>query len=176
MLVLLGLVALLVFGLDQLTKYLIVSNLELNEIVPVLGEILQLHYVKNPGAAFSIASGFTWVLSVVALGVTVVIIWFAPRIRSLAWAVMFGLVLGGAFGNLTDRLTREPSFGEGHVIDFIQVIYFPAIFNVADIAIVSSMGLFILLSLRGVSLDGSRTHSASAKPEPAGEDSPTSSS
>lgn len=64
MLVLLGLVALLVFGLDQLTKYLIVSNLELNEIVPVLGEILQLHYVKNPGAAFSIASGFTWVLSV----------------------------------------------------------------------------------------------------------------
>ena len=97
-----------------------------------------------------------------------IIVAFAPRIRSLAWATMFGLVLGGALGNVTDRLFREPSFGQGHVVDFIQVWGFPAIFNGADIAVVSSMGLFILLSLRGVGLDGTRTPmvKTTAKPEP----------
>lgn len=153
---LLGLVALVAYGLDQGTKYLITTNLEINDTVPVLGEILQLHYVTNPGAAFSLATGFTWVLSAIAVAVIVVVIVFAPRIRSLGWAVMFGLVLGGAFGNVTDRLFRPPGFGVGHVVDFIQVIYFPAIFNVADIAVVSAMGLFLLLSLRNVGLDGVR--------------------
>ena len=122
----------------------------------MIGELLQLHYVRNPGAAFSFATGFTWVLSIIAVGVIVFVIWFAPRIRSLGWAVMFGLVLGGAFGNVTDRLFRPPSFGLGHVVDFIQVWGFPAIFNVADIAVVSAMGLFLLLSLRNVGLDGVR--------------------
>ena len=69
---------------------------------------------------------------------------------------MFGLVLGGAFGNVTDRLTRPPGFGVGHVVDFIQVWGFPAIFNLADVAVVSAMGLFLLLSLRNVGLDGVR--------------------
>jgi signal peptidase II len=153
---LLAAVALVAYGLDQLSKFLVTTNLEINETVPVLGEVLQLHYVTNPGAAFSLATGFTWVLSVVAIGAIVFIIWFAPRIRSLGWATMFGLVLGGAFGNVTDRLTRPPGFGVGHVIDFIQVWGFPAIFNVADIAVVSAMGLFLLLSLRNVGLDGVR--------------------
>jgi signal peptidase II len=153
---LLAVIAVVAYGLDQGSKYLVTTNLELNETVPVLGEVLQLHYVTNPGAAFSIATGFTWVLSVVAIGAIVFIVWFAPRIRSLGWAAMFGLVLGGAFGNVTDRLTRPPGFGVGHVIDFIQVWGFPAIFNVADIAVVSAMGLFLLLSLRNVGLDGVR--------------------
>lgn len=163
MLVLLAAVAAVVYGLDQLAKQAVVAELELGETVSLLGEVLQLRYVTNPGAAFSLASGFTWILSAIAVGVVVVIIWFARRIRSTAWAVMLGLVLGGALGNLTDRLVRPPRFGEGHVVDFIQVIYFPAIFNIADIAIVSSMGLFILLSLRGVRLDGTR---AKDDPEP----------
>ncbi len=153
---LLFLVALLGYGLDQLTKYLVSESLEIGDTVPLLGEVLQLHYVTNSGAAFSFASGFTWVLSLVAVGVVGVIIAFAPRIRSLAWAAMFGLVLAGAFGNLTDRLTRPPGFGVGRVVDFIQVWGFPAIFNFADIAIVTGMGLFVLLSLRGVRLDGRR--------------------
>ena len=122
----------------------------------MLGEVLQLHYVTNSGAAFSLATGFTWILSVVAVGVVVVIVWFARRIRSFGWATVFGLVLGGAVGNLTDRLFREPGFGTGHVVDFIQVCGFPAIFNIADSGIVAAMGLFIILSLRGVGLDGSR--------------------
>jgi signal peptidase II len=153
---LLALVALVAYGLDQGTKYLITTNLEIDETVPVFGDVLQLHYVTNAGAAFSLATGFTWVLSLVAVGVIVIIAFFAPRIRSLGWATMFGLVLGGAFGNVTDRLFRPPGFGTGEVVDFVQVIYFPAIFNLADVAVVSAMGLFLLLSLRNVGLDGSR--------------------
>jgi signal peptidase II len=79
---------------------------------------------------------------------------------------MFGLVLGGAIGNLTDRLFRPPGFGVGHVVDFVQVAGFPAIFNVADSAIVISMGLFLILSLRGVGLDGTRTPMVRATPKP----------
>lgn len=153
---LLGAVALVLYGLDQLAKYLIVTNLHEGQLLPVLGELLQLHYVTNSGAAFSLASGFTWILSIVAIGVVVFIAWFARRIRSLAWAVIFGLVLGGAVGNLTDRLFREPGFGTGHVVDFIQVWGFPAIFNIADSAIVVAMALFIILSIRGIGLDGTR--------------------
>jgi signal peptidase II len=81
---------------------------------------------------------------------------FARRIRSLAWAAVFGLLLGGTTGNLFDRLFREPGFGLGHVIDFIQIYLFPAIFNVADVGITSAMALFILLTIRGVGLDGVR--------------------
>ena len=153
---LLAAVALVAYGVDQVTKFLVTSNLEINDVVPLLGEVLQLHYVTNPGAAFSLATGFTWILSIVAVGVIVFIVWFAPRIRSLGWATMFGLVLGGAFGNVTDRLTRPPGFGVGHVVDFIQVWGFPAIFNFADVAVVSAMGLFLILSLRNVGLDGTR--------------------
>lgn len=153
---LLAAVALVAYGLDQVSKYLVTTRLELNETVPVLGEVLQLHYVTNPGAAFSLATGFTWILSIVAIGAIVFIIWFAPRIRSLGWATMFGLVLGGAFGNVTDRLTRPPGFGVGHVVDFIQVWGFPAIFNIADIFIVSSMIGVVLLVLANIGLDGVR--------------------
>jgi signal peptidase II len=155
-LLLLAVIALGVYGLDQVTKFLVTSNLAENDVVPLLGPVLQLHYVSNSGAAFSFATGFTWVFSIVAVGVVVVIIWFARRIKSLAWATMFGLVLGGAIGNLSDRLFRPPGFGVGHVIDFISIYGFPAIFNVADVAITAAMALFILLSLRGVGLDGSR--------------------
>ncbi|MEO8527784.1 MAG: signal peptidase II [Pseudolysinimonas sp.] len=157
---LLAAVAVVAFGLDQLSKYLITTQLTLNDSVPVLGEILQLHYVTNSGAAFSLGTSFTWVLSIVAVLVIVFIVWFSRRIRSLGWATMFGLVLGGAAGNVTDRLTRPPGFGVGHVVDFIQVYGFPAIFNVADIAVTSAMGLFLLLTLRNVRLDGTRDKSS----------------
>ena len=156
-LLLLGGVALLLYGLDQLAKYLVVTHLTEGDLVPVLGQVLQLHYVTNSGAAFSLASGFTWILSIVALGVVVFIAWFSRRIRSFAWATLFGLVLGGAIGNLTDRLFRPPGFGTGHVVDFIQVYGFPAIFNLADSGIVVAMALFLLLSLRGIGLDGTKT-------------------
>ena len=103
-LLLLAAVAVGVYGIDQGSKFLITQNLEIGDLIPVLGEVLQLHYVTNSGAAFSLASGFTWILSIVAVAVIVLIVVFAPRIRSLSWATMFGLVLGGALGNVTDRL------------------------------------------------------------------------
>ncbi|WP_307807519.1 signal peptidase II [Naasia sp. SYSU D00948] len=149
-------VAAVVYAADQLSKLWVVTNLTPFEEVPVLGELLQFEFVRNPGAAFSLATGYTWVFAIIAAAVTVFILWFSHRIRSLGWAVLFGLLLGGTLGNLTDRLFREPGFGVGHVVDFLSVWMFPAIFNIADVAIVSSMILFVLLTLRGVGLDGSR--------------------
>jgi signal peptidase II len=155
-LIVLVLVAVAAYILDQGSKYLVVTNLKLDEVVPVLGDLLQFQFVKNPGAAFSIGNAYTWIFSILASAVTVFIIWFARRIRSLGWAIVFGLLLGGVLGNLTDRLFREPGFGVGHVIDFLRIPLLPAIFNIADSAIVVSMGLFLILTLRGIGLDGSR--------------------
>jgi signal peptidase II len=156
-------VALVAYGLDQLSKYLVVSNLTQGETVPVLGPVLQLLFVRNAGAAFSLASGMTWIFTIIATAVIGFIIWFAGRIRSKAWAVVFGLLLGGVLGNLTDRLFREPSFGMGHVVDFISTPWIvPAIYNIADAAIVTSMVLFLILSLRGIGLDGTRASKADA--------------
>ena len=146
-----------ILALDRVSKWWVVNNLTLGEPVNVIGELLRFHYVENPGAAFSIGSGSTWIFAILATAVTVFIVVFARRIRSLGWAVLFGLLLGGNLGNLTDRLTRAPGFGRGYVVDFIQVWGFPAIFNIADIAIVSSMGLFIILTLRGIGIDAKRT-------------------
>lgn len=150
------LVALVVYGVDQLAKFLVVRNLAEGETVEVLGPVLQFHFVKNPGAAFSLATGETWIFSIAAAAVTVFIVFFARRIRSTSWAVLFGMLLGGTTGNLTDRLFREPGFGVGHVVDFVQVYGFPAIFNVADSFICASMALFVILTIRGTGLDGRR--------------------
>ena len=159
-LAILAVVALCVYLIDQIAKVLVVSNLFEGQQIEVLGQLLQFHFVKNAGAAFSIGSGSTWIFSIVGIGVLGFVIWYAPRIRSTAWAVLFGLLLGGLLGNLTDRLFREPGFGVGHVVDFLQIPLLPAIFNLADVAIVSSMALFLILTLRGVGLDGRRTHDA----------------
>jgi signal peptidase II len=167
-LVLLASLAVTALALDQVTKYLVVSNLPLGEQVKVLGDLLILQFVKNPGAAFSLAAGSTWIFSILAVVVTGVILVLARRIRSMGWAVVFGLLLGGVLGNLTDRLFREPSFGLGHVIDFISTPWMiPAIYNIADICIVSSMGLFIILTIRGINLDGTRSVSGKAAEEDA---------
>jgi lipoprotein signal peptidase len=169
--------ALAAYGLDQLSKFLVVSNLTEGEVVPVLGSVLQWQFVRNPGAAFSLASGMTWIFTILAAGVITFIVWFARRIHSIAWAIVFGLLLGGVLGNLTDRLLREPSFGLGHVIDYISTPWLiPAIYNIADISIVSSMVLFMILTIRGVGLDGTR-ESKAAKPadgeaEVVGDDEP----
>jgi signal peptidase II len=156
-LVILGVVALCVYLVDQIAKVLVVQSLYEGQQVQVLGQVLQFHFVKNPGAAFSIGSGSTWIFSIVGVGVLGFVVWYAPRIRSTAWAVLFGLLLGGLLGNLTDRLFRAPGFGVGHVVDFLQIPLLPAIFNLADVAIVSSMALFLILTIRGVGLDGKRS-------------------
>lgn len=152
-------VAVVVFASDQLVKNWVVATLPEGRTVPVLGEFLQWHFVRNPGAAFSLASGATWVFTVLAAIVVVVILWQIRRLRSRSWALFLGLLLGGVLGNLTDRLTRAPGFPEGHVIDFILTPWMwlgfnPAIYNIADIGIVGGMLLFVVITLLGLPIDG----------------------
>ncbi|WP_430593048.1 signal peptidase II [Humidisolicoccus flavus] len=141
---------------DFLSKEWVIANLPPGQSVPILGEVLQFTFVRNPGAAFSIASGLTWILTILALIVVVVIVSQAHKIHYWAWALGFGLLLGGVLGNLYDRIFREPGAFEGHVIDFIHVGGFPAIFNIADSAICVAMGIIVLLVFRGIGLDGTR--------------------
>lgn len=157
-------IAVLVYAADQLTKNWVIANLPEGRPVPVLGEVLQWYFVRNPGAAFSFASGATWVFTLLAVVVVGAIVWQIRHLGSRTWAVFFALLLGGVLGNLTDRLTREPGFPVGHVIDFISTPWLfpwplsPAIYNIADIAIVSSLCLFVLMALLGMPIDGSPRH------------------
>lgn len=154
---LLAVVALTVLASDQLVKNWVVDNLTEGETVPVLGGFLQWHFVRNPGAAFSIASGQTWIFTILSAIVVGVIVWQIRRLRSVPWALFLGLLLGGVLGNLTDRLTRDPGFPEGHVVDYILTPWMmPAIYNIADIAIVSGMILFVLITIFGFSIEGGR--------------------
>jgi signal peptidase II len=158
-LVLLGVAALLV-GLDQWTKYLAIEGLGDGSVVRILGGLVYLDLTFNPGAAFSIGTGLTWVFPIVAIAISVGILWFTRQLRSWPWAVALGLIMGGAVGNLIDRLFREPGPMRGHVVDFISVFApggekFP-IFNVADSALTVGVVLAIGLELFAVRRDGTR--------------------
>lgn len=159
-LALIPVVALALYGADQLSKVWVLGHLVEGTSTPVIDGVLYWTFVRNPGAAFSMASGSTWIFTAIALLVVVAIVVLAKRIRSRAWAIVFGLVLGGVLGNLTDRLIREPGFGVGHVIDFIHTPWMmPAIYNVADCGIVVGMCSVVILSLLDVGLDGQRGRS-----------------
>jgi signal peptidase II len=154
---LMAVTAVVAYLLDQVTKALALAHLEPGSPVDIVGDFNRLNLIRNAGAAFSIGNGATWVLTLIAFGVLVVIIRTARRIGSRGWAVTLGLLLGGSLGNLTDRMTREPGPGRGHVVDFID--YFGLfIGNVADIAIVGSAVAIGLLALRGIGVDGRRPH------------------
>lgn len=153
LLVVLVLVAAVVYVLDQASKIWAISSLTDAEPVNVVGSLIRLRLIRNPGAALSIGTGSTWLLTVVACVILVVAIRASRRIGSRAWAWALGLLLGGALGNLTDRLFREPGFAQGHVVDFIDYRVFVG--NVADIAIVAAALLIAMLTVRGVALDGS---------------------
>lgn len=155
LLALLGILAGVVVIVDLLTKELVLDRLGDGRVVPVLGDVLSLRLVSNPGAAFSLASGMTWVFTIIAVVVAVVVVRVSRRLGSRGWAVALGLLLGGAVGNLLDRLFRPPGFGRGHVIDFID---YGGLFvgNVADIAIVVAAGLVMVLAIRGIAVDGTR--------------------
>lgn len=163
----LALVAPVVLLLDIVTKTVAVATLEGEAPVRLLGGAVYLVLVRNPGAAFSMATGYTWLLSVIALVVVVVIIRISRRLRSVGWAIALGLVLGGALGNLVDRIFRAPGPLQGHVVDVVSVFapdgsFFP-VFNLADSAIVCGGILLVLLALLGRELDGSRPGAASAE-------------
>lgn len=154
--------AALVLAVDQLTKWWALSALTAGERVELVGDLLGLSLVFNDGAALSIGSGYTGILTIVVVAVVVVILRAVRRIGSVAWAVALGLLLGGAVGNLVDRLFREPAFARGHVVDMIAYADF-FVGNVADIAIVAAAGLIVVLSFRGIGLDGTRHEDAAQK-------------
>jgi signal peptidase II len=160
--ILLVAIAVVVLVIDQLAKWWVVANLPYRVPRDVVGNLLIFEYDRNPGAAFSIGTGSTWIFSIVGVAVLIFVIWYARRIRSMVWALVFGLVLGGLMGNLSDRLFRPPGFGVGEVVDFLRIPLLPAIFNLADSAIVAAMILFLILTILGVGLDGRRASKAVA--------------
>ena len=147
--------AVVALGIDQLTKRWVETSMTLGQVTDVLPPVLRWHYILNPGAAFSIGTDYTWVFTIIMVAVSGFLVYLMLKVRSLSWAVALGLVLGGALGNLTDRLFRAPSFGQGHVVDFIALPNF-AIFNIADSCVVCGVILVCLLTLRGVGMDGKR--------------------
>ncbi|WP_228011277.1 signal peptidase II [Nonomuraea phyllanthi] len=161
--------AAVIYAADLITKTVMLRTLEGKGPLIVIPDVLQFRVIFNSGAAFSIGTGMTFIFTLIAAGVVVAIVRTARKLGSRAWAVTLGLLLGGALGNLTDRLLRYPSgIGrptqlQGHVVDFIEVLpghfpvidYFP-VFNVADSAIVCGGILAVLLAWRNVQIDGSR--------------------
>lgn len=150
--VLLG-VAAFAYLLDLGSKLAVVAKLEHHDPVEVFGTWLQLHVIRNRGAAFGIGEALTIVFTCIATAVIVVIIRIARKLHSLPWAIALGLLLGGAFGNLTDRLFRDPGGLEGGVVDWIAPAHYP-VFNLADSAIVCGGLLIVILSFRGLDPDG----------------------
>jgi len=142
------LTAVTIWLFDFATKTWALSNFS-SDPQPVIGTILQFTLLKNSGAAFSFASGFTLMFSLLTIAVVATIIRFAGRITSRGWLTCAGLLLGGVLGNLTDRVFREPGFFLGHVIDWIQIPNWP-IFNIADIAISSAAFLAFIQTMRNV--------------------------
>jgi len=152
-------VAVSVVILDQLTKAWAIAELRPRMLpggegsIEIVGSLLRLTYTQNTGAAFSLGTGYTWIFTIVAAVVAIVIIRSARELGSIAWAVGLGGLLGGLLGNLVDRLTREPGIGQGYVVDFIQLPNFP-VFNVADMSITCSAVLMVVLALKGVDYRG----------------------
>ena len=145
-----GLAAVVII-VDQASKVWAESALADGKVIPLIGDLLRFQLVYNPGAAFSIGTGFTWVFAIIAAIIVVMVAWYSWRVQSKAWAILFGLVLGGAATHLGDRLFRAPSFAQGHVVDFIG---YGDLFigNIADIAIVGAAVYGVVLIARGVKM------------------------
>ena len=157
-------VAAVAFAVDQTSKVLAVRHLTGHAPVQVVGTLLQLELLRNPGAAFSTGTSLTPFISVVALVAAVVVFALVRRVRHRGWAVALGLLLAGVSGNLLDRMLRDPGPFRGHVVDFLALPHWP-VFNVADICIDAAGVIFVILLLRGIRLDGSR-HEGPTQDEP----------
>ncbi len=149
-------VAAAAFGLDAASKALVVANLTPGQPVHVIGDLLEFNLLRNSGAAFSFGTGYTVVFTLLAIVVVAVVVRIAPRLRSTGYAVAFGLLLAGASGNLADRIFRAPGLFRGDVVDWIEVTRYYPVFNLADSSICIAAVLFVILSLRGIHMDGSR--------------------
>ncbi len=156
-----ALIGLAVCATDAASKALVVAHLSPHRPVPLLGGLITLDLIRNPGAAFGFGRSYTVIYAVVAAGALVAILRVSRRLHSWPWAIALGLLLGGAAGNLMDRLFRGPGAFRGFVVDWIKLPYFAWSFNIADACVVSGVALLVLASLRGWRLDGN-----SAPPDP----------
>ena len=146
----------LIVALDQLTKLWAEANLVGQGSIPVIGELLQFRLAYNNAAAFSLGVGATWVLTTISLLASIALIVLSPRIKTMTWALIGGMALGGAVGNLIDRAFKQPEFFNGHVVDFIQIPFNFPIFNLADTFLVIAISLAILRTLLGDEIGGGR--------------------
>lgn len=146
-------VAVLAYALDLVSKMIVVAKLEHHEPIEIIGDWLQFNAIRNAGAAFGMGEAFTVIFTCIAAAVIVVIVRLARKLYSMPWAIALGMLLGGALGNLTDRIFRAPGVFEGAVVDFIAPKGF-AVFNLADSAIVCGGFLIVILSFRGLDPDG----------------------
>lgn len=156
---------------DQVSKQVVLNTLTEGEYHPLIGDFLGLSLVFNPGAAFSLGEGSTWLFTIAMVVVTVVIIRVSRRLGSRGWAVALGALLGGTLGNLGDRLFRDPGFAVGHVVDFINYNGW-FVGNIADIAIVLSAAGIAVLSFTGIGVDGRRAAAEGDDPLAEGDDPP----
>lgn len=140
--------------LDQFTKVLALTLLQENRPVQFLGEIVQWRLVRNDSAAFSLGGGVTWAFTLLSSIAALAALYFIRHVHTKSWALMLGVALGGITGNLIDRLTREPGFPNGHVIDFISIPFNFPIFNVADMCIFFVATFTVIRSMRGHNLGG----------------------
>jgi signal peptidase II len=161
-------VAAFVLTADAVSKAIVVSRLAGHAPIRLLGGLITLRLLRNSGAAFSIGTSMTIVFTAIAVGVIIFILRTARRLRSLRWAITLGLLLGGAAGNLADRLFRAPAPFRGSVVDWIELPHWP-VFNLADSAIVCGGVLAVLLAMIGLRMDGSKqAPRPSEPPQPAG--------
>jgi signal peptidase II len=160
-------IAALVLAADAITKAIVVAHLREDQPVHLIGNVLMLWLTRNPGAAFSVGTSETVVFTVIAFAVIVYIARTARKLYSLGWAVALGLLLGGAMGNLSDRIFRAPGLFRGDVVDWIAVTRYYPIFNLADSAIVCGGILTVLLAVRGYHLDGTRSEVTRSPATPA---------
>ena len=158
-------VAAFVLVADIVTKAIVVARMPDHAPIRLLGGLLTITLTRNGGAAFSIGTSMTIVFTAIAVGVIVYILRTARNLRSIGWAITLGLLLGGATGNLVDRIFRAPGTFQGHVVDWIQFPDWP-VFNLADSAIVCAGVLVVLLALRGIRIDGSRSVPKANSPQP----------
>jgi signal peptidase II len=140
---------------DQLTKIWAVAALEGQPPIQVVGTWFQFVFVRNPGAAFSLGGGSTIIVSILALVIVAVLLIRARHLGSVWWGIALGGMVGGALGNLIDRIFRTPGGLRGHVVDFLALPNWP-VFNVADMAVVGSAILMVILVARGIEIDGTR--------------------
>jgi signal peptidase II len=141
-------VGIAVSAIDVVSKIVVVAQLSGRPPMTLLGGLITLQLYRNAGAAFGVGPSFTVMYALVAAAVLAVILRVSGRLHSWLWAVALGLVLGGAAGNLSDRLFRSPGPMRGWVIDWIKLPYFPETFNVADSALTLGVVLLLAASIR----------------------------